>query len=103
MDLYSTIVREISSLANTHTPISDMAHKYNFQIIPITEDTSSVVGNKRTCFHAIKQEGKHLISITIETSENYRSFGDDKDPYTNTITISKDGDIIATQSYSYIE
>ncbi|WP_160692574.1 hypothetical protein [Clostridium sp. C2-6-12] len=103
MDLYSTIVNEISNFAETHTPISDIAHKYNFEMVPIPKDPNFVDGNTWTCFHAIKQDGEYSLSITIETREKYRSYGNDEEPYTNTITITKDNTVIDTKSYIYFE
>lgn len=56
-----------------------------------------------TCFLAVKDVDNYTITITIETKEKYRSFGNDDEPYKNTIALSKNGVQIYSKSYIYFE
>ena len=101
MDLYNTILSEITSFESSHTPLSDIAHKYEFQIIDVPVDKST--NTMWTCFFAVKNVDDYTITITIETKEIYRSFGNDDEPYRNTIALSKNGVQISSESYIYYE
>jgi len=57
----------------------------------------------RHIFHAEKTDGSQKIVITIRTRDKYRSFGNDDEPYRNTVILYDNGKKIASESYTYFE
>lgn len=67
-----------------------------------TSDKESADGSYE-CFHAEKTDGDQTIVLNITTRDNYRSFGNDEEPYHNTVSSYKDGQLVDTKSYTYFE
>lgn len=101
MSLYQEIVNEIEGFEESHTPISNIAHKKGF-IMKEKQNNDEPFGYYE-CFHAEKEDGKYKIIITIETRDNYRSFGKDDEPYHNTVALYENDTCIASKNYTYFE
>lgn len=99
MQLYQTILSEITNYEETQTPISNIGCKYGFTIIdaPLEDDN----GNFYTVYKSEKFVDDYHIILEIETKDKYRSFSNDDEPYRNTISIFKDSNLISTKSYTY--
>ena len=101
MSLYDSIIAQLDELEKSKTPISNVAHKECFTQIQ-TPDTESTDGTYE-CFRAEKADGDQKVILSITTRDNYRSFGNDEEPYHNTVSVYKDGQLIGSKSYTYYE
>jgi hypothetical protein len=89
-------------LKSNKIPISDMAHKYGF-IIDKKDTPPSDNGHTYECFRATKHDDECVLTIYIETRDQYSSFTEEEEPYHNHITLSKDGKIISQKSYTFFQ
>ena len=102
MSLFSTIVSEASDYENSQTPLSTIAHKYEFNILE-PEDTDNP-NDYYECFKAEKYDGNQKIVITIITRDIYRSFvNDDDEPYHNKIEVFENDKCIDHFEYTYFK
>lgn len=100
MSLFSTIVSEASDFENTLTPLSILAHKYEFTILePEATDNPT---DYYECFKAEKVDGNQRIVITITTRDIYRSFvNNDDEPYHNKAEVFENDKCIDHFEYTY--
>ena len=101
MSLYNDIINEIKGFEESHTPISNIAHQKAFIIKECKENDNP--HDEYECFHAEKIDGSQKVVITIRTRDKYRSFGNDDEPYHNTVTLYENEKKIASKSYTYFE
>lgn len=101
MSLYNDIINEIQGFEESQTPISDIAHKKDFTIMKCEENDNP--NDEYECFHAEKTDGSQTVVLTIRTRDIYRSFGNDEEPYHNTVTLYDNGKEISSQSYTYFK
>ena len=101
MSLYNDILNEIQGFEESHTPISNIAHQKDFTIMECEKSDDPT--DEYECFHAEKTDGSQKIVITIRTRDKYRSFGNDVEPYRNTVILYDNGKKIASESYTYFE
>ena len=100
MSLSADLLSEACTLNGTHTPISDIAHKYNFTILETK--ASEQANGYYECFRAEKIDGSQRIVLSITTCDNDRSFDDEThDPYFNKIEIFENDNLINEYSYFY--
>lgn len=105
MELFNEISSQMSSLEASCTRLSDIAHQQDFTIIPLPEDDGkdALAGDRYTCFTAEKHIGEYTITIEVETRDSYRSFGNDDEPYFNTLRLYKGTELIDSKSYTYFK
>ncbi|MHC1747468.1 MAG: hypothetical protein AB9856_03650 [Cellulosilyticaceae bacterium] len=105
MDLFNQIVELMPSLNASCTSLSDIAHQQGFTIIPLPKDDDqcALAGNRYTCFTAEKHVGEYTLTIEVETRDIYRSFGNDDEPYFNTLCLYKGNELIDSKSYTYFK
>lgn len=102
MSLFSTIVSESLGYEYSQTPLSNLAHKYEFTILE-PEDTDKP-NDYYECFKAEKLDGNQKIVITITTRDIYRSFvNDDDEPYHNKVEVFENNKRIDYFEYTYFK
>ncbi|WP_333860815.1 hypothetical protein [Clostridium sp.] len=102
MDIYNEIVSKIHECESKKIPISDFGHKYGFKNVNLNHKNEEI-NEPYICYKAQKENDGYIITLEIETEDNYRSFGNDEEPYRNKITVSKNGKEIQSKTYVYVK
>ncbi|MBR0483310.1 MAG: hypothetical protein IJJ69_00845 [Oscillospiraceae bacterium] len=100
-DLYASIVKEFGELEKSHTPINKFAFEENFAVFNVSNDEN--LNGEYEGFRAEKSDGNKKIVLGITTRDNYRPFGNDKEPYHNWIEFYENDKLIFRNSYTYFE
>lgn len=99
MDIFDEIVSRFKKLEDEKITLSNLARKYNFEEIEKKDD--SVPGEYYYLYYGEKKIDDFLLVIEVETKDKYKSFGDDDEPYRNTIKILKNNKVINEEYYIF--
>ena len=104
MDFFEKIKSTINQndYEKNKIPISDIAHHEGGYTIVELSNNENPCGYYE-CFHAEKEFGSMRIVLSITTSDNYRSFGNDEEPYHNVALLYNGDNLVDKYEYTYFE
>ncbi|QDQ03761.1 hypothetical protein EKQ63_00880 (plasmid) [Bacillus sp. BD59S] len=104
MEEYNAIVEKFKELESAERSLVQISRDYGFTEEKVDKDDNDVIaGNRYELFKASKQVGKHKLVIKVETRDKYSSFGNDDEPYFNTIELWEGVKLVESKGYTYFK
>lgn len=103
MNLFNEIVKLAGEgkFADNNIPLNKLAFDKGFNILQTAENDTP--HDYYEVFKAEKSDGDYKVDITITTKDKYKSFGNDEEPYKNTMKLYEGNNVIDSFEYTYFK
>lgn len=100
---YDEIIARFKELESSMTSLVSISQEFNF----VSEDKISQDNildcNEYEVFKSNKEDKNYRMTIIISTKDNYKTCGNDDEPYRNVLELWKDGILERSNEYIYFK
>ncbi|MCQ6274721.1 hypothetical protein JMM81_07010 [Bacillus sp. V3B] len=101
MKVFDDIVSKFNELESKAESLASVVNHYGFETVDKQQDDNYVTGDTYEIFRAQYLSEGYVLVASITTRDKYRLGGNDDEPYTNTLELFKNGELITKEAYTY--